>query len=195
MVLRDGRVLHNAKIMSDQGASVFVRADEGLFQVLKANLPQGLVQAVLPNAPDTSAPEFVMERFDPDQGPAVPPPEPGGKAKAKPAEAAAPQAGPMAEPAYKGCTIMSFQKKSFENILGNAEVIIQNDSENPVQLRAADFTCITADGTRHVGRNLFANTFPPSVKRREIAPAHGQLDDIVSFGNEDLDISAVQWAR
>ncbi len=194
MVLRDGRVLHNARIMSDAGASVFIRADEGLLQVLKSNLPQEYPGFAPDKAPDPSAPEFVMQRFDPNQGPAEPPPEPGGKPKAK-AAAATPQAKPVAKAVFKGCTIMSLQKKSFENVLGNAEVVLQNDSEYPAQIRAADFVGIAADGTRHTGRNLFANTFPPSVKRREVVPAHGQLDDIVSFGNEDLDISSVQWAR
>jgi hypothetical protein len=194
MVLKDGRVLHNARVMTDEGASVFIHADEGLLQVLKSNLPPGVADVVPQKAPDPSAPEYVMERFDPNQGPAILPPEPGAKPKAK-AAAATPPPKAVAEPVYKGCTIMSFQKKSFENVLGNAEVVIQNDSEYPVQIRAVDFVCIAANGTRHPGRNLFANTFPPSVKRREFVPAHGQLDDIVSFGNDDLDIASVQWAR
>jgi hypothetical protein len=197
MALRDGRVLHNVKIMSDEGASIVVRADEGLVQIEKSNLPQGVADAFPKRAPapETGA-DLVMQRFDPNQAPEAPPPEPGGaKPKPKPAGIATPAPAPVANAVYKGCTIVSFQKKSFENVLGCAEVIIQNDSEENTQIRPGDFVCITADGVRHPGRNIFANTFPPSVKRREFVPAHLQLDDIITFGNEDLDIASVQWAR
>jgi hypothetical protein len=181
--------------MSDVGASVVIRADEGLVQVLKSNLPQAVAESYPQKAPDPAAPEYVMQRFDPNQAPEAPPPEPGAKPKAKPVATAVPGVKAAANPVYKGCTIISFQKKSFENVLGCAEVVVQNDTEAIIPIRAADFVCVTADGVRHPGRNLFANTFPPSVKRREAVPSHGQLDDLVAFGNEDLDISSVQWAR
>jgi hypothetical protein len=197
MVLRDGRVLHNARIMSDEGASVVVRADEGLIQVAKSDLPQGVADAFPRKAPAPDmGPDFVMQRFDPSQAPEAPPPEPGGaKPKPKPPGSATSAPAPVANALYKGCTIVSFQKKSFENVLGCAEVVIQNDSDENTQIRPGDFVCITAAGARHPGRNIFANTFPPSVKRREFVPAHGQLDDIITFGNEDMDIASVQWSR
>jgi hypothetical protein len=52
-----------------------------------------------------------------------------------------------------------------------------------------------ADGARRFGRNLVTDAFPPAVKRREFIPPHGDLDDIVTFTNEALDITSVQWAR
>lgn len=181
--------------MSDNGGSVVVRADEGLIKLAKSNLPQALAASYPDKSPAPVPAGFVMERFDPNQAPEAPPPEPGGKPKAKPGAGATPAPLPTANAVYKGCTITSFQKKPFENVLGCAEVVIQNDTDENSQIRAGDFVCEGADGVRHVGRNLFANTFPPSVKRREYVPAHGQLDDIVSFSNEDLDISSVRWAR
>jgi hypothetical protein len=195
MVLKDGRALHNVRIMSEEGTSVVLRADEGLIQVAKSDLPQGLADAYPRKDPAPAGPEFVMQRFDPNQAPEAPPPEPGAKPKPKPAGGATPAPGPVANAVYRGCTIVSFQKKSFENVLGCAEVVIQNDTEDNVQIRPGDFACVTADGARHPGRNIFANTFPPSVKRREFVPAHGQLDDIITFGNEDMDIARVQWSR
>jgi hypothetical protein len=193
MVLKDGRVLHNARVMSDGGASVVVRADEGLVQVAKSDLPLSLADAYPAKAPAPAGAEYVMQRFDPNQAPVAPAPEPGAKAKPKPNANATP--GQAASAVYKGCTIVSFQKKSLENVLGCAEVVIQNDSEDNVQIRPGDLVCVTAAGARHPGRNIFANTFPPSVKRREFVPAHGQLDDIITFGNEDMDIASVQWSR
>jgi hypothetical protein len=195
MVLKDGRVLHNARVMSDGGASVVVRADEGLVQVEKSDLPQALADAYPAKAPAPADPEYVMQRFDPNQAPEAPAPEPGAKPKPKPNAGAAPAPGQAAGAAYRGCMIVSFQKKPFENVLGCAEVVIQNDTEDNVQIRPGDFVCITAAGARRVGRNIFANTFPPSVKRREFVPAHGQLDDIITFANEDMDIASVQWSR
>ena len=195
MVLRDGRVLHNARVMSDGGASVVVRADEGLVQVAKSDLPQALADAYPVKAPAPEGAEYVMQRFDPNQAPEAPAPEPGAKPKPKPNAGATPAPGQVASVVYKGCTIVSFQKKSFESVLGCAEVVIQNDTDDNVQIRPGDFVCITPAGARHPGRNIFANTFPPSVKRREFVPAHGQLDDIITFGNEDMDIASVQWSR
>jgi hypothetical protein len=195
LALKDGRVLHNAKIIADEGARVVIRADEGLLQVDKSNLPQAVSEAYPQKAPAPETPDFVMERFDPNQAPEAPAPEPGVKPKANPNAKPTPAPMAVANTVYKGCTIISFQKKSFENVLGCAEVVIQNDSEENTQIRPNDFVCITADGVRHPGRNIFANTFPPSVKRREFVPAHLQIDDIVTFGNEDLEIASVQWAR
>jgi hypothetical protein len=195
MVLKDGRVLHNVKIMSEEGTSVVVRADEGLVQVAKSDLPPALADAYPAKAPAPADAEYVMQRFDPNQAPEAPAPEPGAKPKPKPNAGATPAPGQVTSVVYKGCTIVSFQKKSFENVLGCAEVVIQNDTEDNVQIRPGDFVCVTAAGARRPGRNIFANTFPPSVKRREFVPAHGQLDDIITFGNEDMDIASVQWSR
>ena len=195
LALKDGRVLHNVRVMSDDVASIVVRADEGLLKLAKSDLPPSVASAYPDKSPPPAATEYVMQRFDPNQAPEAPPPEPGAKPKPKPGAKPTPAPVPVANAVYRGCTITSFQKKSFENVLGCAVVTLQNDTDQNTPIRAADFVCVAADGTRHAGRNLFANTFPPSVKRREFVPAHGQLEDIVAFSNEDLDIAAVQWSR
>jgi hypothetical protein len=42
---------------------------------------------------------------------------------------------------------------------------------------------------------MVTDGFPPNIKRREIVPAQGNIDDIVTFVNDAIDISSVQWAR
>jgi hypothetical protein len=194
--LKDGRVLHNVKIMSDEGANVVVRADEGLLKIAKSNLPAALAGTTSPPPPPETGPtQYVMQRFDPNQAPEAAPPEPGAKPKAKQAANAAPAATSVGVAAYKGCTIMSFQMKSFQNVQGCAEVVIRNDTDDKVMIRPGEISCTTADGARHVARNIITDSFPPSVKRREFVPARGQLDDIFAFANEPMDISSVQWTR
>ena len=195
VALKDGRVLHNVRVMSDDAGSIVVRADEGLLKLAKSDLPPAVAAAYPDRAPPPESTGYVMQRFDPNQAPEAPPPEPGGKPKPMPGAKPAPTPVPVANAVFNGCTITSFQKKPFENVLGCADVVIRNDTDANAPLRAGDFVAVAADGTRHAGRNLFANTFPPSVKRREFVPAHGQLDDLVAFSNEDLDISSVQWSR
>jgi len=55
--------------------------------------------------------------------------------------------------------------------------------------------CVTSNGARHRGRNLITDGFPPQLKRREVVPPGGQVDDIVTFTDEALDNPTVQWAR
>jgi hypothetical protein len=195
--LKDGRVLHNFRVMADEGADVVVRADEGLVKVAKANLPAGLIETAPSSPPLAPGPtQYVMQRFDPNQAPAAPPPEPGAKANAaaKPGAPAA-ASNPVSGAVYRGCTIMSFQIKAFQNVQGCAEVIIRNDTDQAVPLRPAEVSCTTSDGVRHVARNMITGGFPPAVKKREFVPANGLLDDIFAFANEPLDISSVQWTR
>jgi hypothetical protein len=196
--LKDGRVLHNVKVMSDEGANIVVHADEGLLKIAKSNLPAALADAFAakPAPPPTGGPpEFVMQRFDPNQPPEAPPPAPGAKPKANPGAKPPPSPSPMASAVYKGCTIISFQIKSFQNVRGCAEIVIRNDTDQTVQIRPGEITCITADGARHLARNIITDSFPPAVKRREFVPARGELDDIFAFANEPLAISSVQWSR
>jgi hypothetical protein len=40
--LKDGRVLHHVRILSDEPDSLVLRADEGLLKVLKSELPQSV---------------------------------------------------------------------------------------------------------------------------------------------------------
>jgi len=197
--MKDGRVIHNVRLMTDEGAYVVVRSDEGLFQFAKAELPPGVAGMAPTPTPEAAGPtQYVMQRFDPNQAPAAPPPEPGAKPKANAAVkpgSPAPASNPVAATVYKGCTIMSFQIKAFQNVQGCAEVIIRNDTDQAVPIRPGEVSCTTADGARHAARNIITGGFPPAIKKREFVPPNGQLDDIFAFSNEPLAISSVQWSR
>jgi hypothetical protein len=193
LTLRDGRVLHNVRIMSDEGASVVLRSDEGLTKVAKSNLPPEFAFApAAPASPSAGSPELVMQRFDPNQAPEAPPPEPGG---AKPKPGAKPVAPAVSSTNFMGCSIISFQIKAFQNVQGCAEIVIRNDSDQQVMIRPGEVSCTTADGAKHVARNIITDSFPPAIKRREFVPPRSQIDDIFAFANQPLDISSVQWSR
>ena len=199
--LKDGRVLHNARIVSDEGASVVIRSDEGLTKVSKDELPAD----ALPKAPakpadaaasgDTGG-AMVMMPFDADTAPAEPvaPPE-ARKPLPKQGTPSPPQAKPTPNPVYKGCAITSFQVKPFQEVHGCVEVVVSNATDQIVVLHPGDFVCVTSNGARHRGRNLITDGFPPQLKRREVVPPGGQVDDIVTFTDEALDNPTVQWAR
>lgn len=193
--LKDGRILHNVKIMSDEGENVVVHADEGLLKIPKSVLPQTV--SAPPSAATVPAgpPQLVMERFDPNQPPETLPAEPGTKPKASPAANPGAAPRPAAAAVYKGCSIISFQVKSFQSVRGCAEVIIRNDTDEAVLIRPGEVSCTTSDGARHLARNIITDAFPPAVKKRELVPARGQVDDIFAFSNEPLGIASVQWAR
>jgi hypothetical protein len=196
VALKDGRVIHNVKVMSDEGTSLVLHADEGLLKVAKSDLPPALANSYAAKAPPAPvATGLVMQAFDPNQPPEALPPEPGVKPKANPAAKPTPAAKLVASAAYKGCTIISFQMKSFQSVQGCAEVVIRNDTDQMVQIRPGDIACTTADGARHLARNIITDAFPPAVKRRDFVPPQGELDDIFAFANEPLNISGVQWAR
>jgi len=134
-----------------------------------------------------------MEPFNPNlppEKPPVPPPKPPA-----PAPRQAQPAKPMASLVYKGCSIISFQPKTFQNVLGCAEVVIRNDSDSPVVILPRDLVCLTVDGGRHGGRVIVADGIPPIMKRREVVPSHGQIDDVVTFTDDALEFTGVQWAH
>jgi hypothetical protein len=196
LTLKDGRVLHNVRVMSDEGASEILRSDEGLTKVAKSILPpEFAVAPAVPASASTGSPELVMRGFDPNQAPEAPPPEPGG-AKPKPAaKPSAPGAKPVSSTTFMGCSIISFQIKAFQNVQGCAEIVIRNDSDQQVMIRPGEVSCTTADGAKHVARNIITDSFPPAIKRREFVPPRSQIDDIFAFANQPLDISSVQWSR
>ena len=199
--LRDGRVLHNASILSDEGSSVVVRSDEGLTKVSKDALPAG----ALPNVPakpadavasGDTANTMVMKPFNPDTAPAEPVAQPEVKKPApKQVTPSLPNAKPTPNPVYKGCTITSFQVKPYQGVQGCIEVVVSNTTDQIVVLHPGDFVCITASGARHGGRNMITDGFPPQLKRREVVPPDGQIDDIVTFTDVALDNPTVQWAH
>jgi hypothetical protein len=196
VVLRDGRVLHNVKMMVSEEDSIIVHADEGLLKIMKSNLPPGLA-APVPGKAAGPAPEpgLVMIPFNPNQAEAQP-------QEARPAPKVSPVSrvpipptAPIINPVFNGCTIVSFQMKAFQNVLGCAEVVIRNDTDSPVLIVPRDIVCVTSKGQRRGGRNMVTDGFPPQVKRREFVPAQGQIDDIVTFTNEALEVAAVQWSK
>jgi hypothetical protein len=175
--LRDGRVLHNVRVISNGPDNIVVRADEGLIKVAKSNLPQAAADAypVRPELPQ-AAPQQVV-------GP-KPVPKPTQNQK------------PALNPVFKGCVLVSFQMKPYHNSLGCAEVVIRNDSGAAVVIFPRDIVCVMTAGTRYAGRQFVAaDASPPIVKRREIVPTHGSASDLLTFVNDAIDISSVQWAK
>jgi hypothetical protein len=193
LALKGGRVLHNAKVMSDEGDSVVIRCDEGLVKVAKASLPQAASEAGLAKAPAPPGPEMVMQPFNPDPIQVVPEPEAKPRPAARPTPTPAPAAAPS--PVFKGCTIQSFSPRPFQNSLGCAEVVILNDTDAPVVIFPGDIVCVTADGKRLGGRQIVTDGFPPVVRRREVVPPRGSAVNQVTFTDAALDIASVQWAR
>ena len=193
--LKDGRVLHHASIMADEWSNLVVRADEGLVKVPREDLPPGSMPDKPVSSPD-SGPGLVMQPFNPDSAPAEPlPPAEAKKPTPKPVAPAPPKAKPAPNPVYKGCTITSFQTKPYQGVLGCLEVVVSNPTDQIVILRPGDFICITASGVRHVGRNIITDGYPPHLKRREVVPPQGEIDDIVTFTDSALENPTVQWAH
>ncbi len=195
--LTDGRVLHNVTLMSDEGENVVLRADEGLLKVAKSNLPQAAFAGApsRASAPAAPGPELVMQAFNPNPTPN--PTEAPDVKKPVPRQVTPvpTRARAVPNPVYKGCTIISFQMKAYQTALGCAEVIVHNDTDAPVLIHPGDFVCVTPAGVRHVGRSIITDGFPPQIKRREIVPPQGEVDDVVTFTADPLENSSVQWAH
>ncbi len=195
--LLDRRVLHHVRVLEDEGTSIVVRADEGLIKVPKDDLPASAHISSPPKVAASGASDsLVMKPFDPDLAPAEAPaaPEPN-KPAPKPAAPVPQKPHPSVSTLYKGCSIKSFQVKPFQGALGCLEVIVSNPTDQVVVLRPGDFVCITASGSRHIGRNLITDGYPPNLKRREVVPQQGEIDDIVTFTEEALDNPRVEWAH
>lgn len=195
--LNDGRVLHNVQVRANQDDSIVVRADEGLMKVAKTNLPREIADAYpakqAPAQPQaqTTGPDTVMQAFDANPSQQAP-----GQAQApKPTPRPTPTPKPARSTVYKGCSIVSFQTKAFQTSLGCAEIVIRNDTDDVVVISPADIVCVTNTGVRHPGRIFVTDGIPPSIKRQEFVPARGDVDDIITFTNDALDISVVQWSR
>ena len=195
--LKGGRVLHSAKVLSDEGDNLVMRCDEGLVKVAKLNLPQAVAEAYATKPAEPSEPQMVMMPFDPDKAPLVEDPDDRPKPKAAAKAAAAPVEAAVAAPSlvFKGCTIASFTMRAFQSSLGCAEVVVQNDTDARAVIFPRDIACVTADGKRLVGRQIVMDGFPPVIKRRQVVPPLASADFQVTFSNEALDISGVRWAR
>lgn len=185
--LKGGRVLHNAKVIADEPDSVVVRADEGLVKVAKASLPPAVAALYPAKAPPPAAQEMVMQPFDANPADAVrAPAEPAPKPEAKAADAPG---------SFKGCTLSSFQLKPVPNVLGCAEVVIHNDTDAAVEIVPADIVCFTTNGRKLTGRTFYIEGDPPGRKFKEVIPAHGDVDDILTFTNNAMFISRLVWAK
>jgi hypothetical protein len=191
--LGDGRLLHNAKVIADEGDSVVIKSDEGLIKVAKADLPQALETAYPTPKPTPDTSNMVMVPFNPSPADPAPEFEPG--AKPKPAQANTPKPAQGSPLVFRGCTVVSFQMKAFQDVQGSAEVVIHNDTDSPVVIFPRNVVCVTAAGTQLAGRFFVTDGFPPIIKRREVVPPQGSIDDTVTFANAALDISKVQWGR
>jgi hypothetical protein len=191
--LRDGRVLHNARVVSDEGDSVVIRSDEGLFKLAKTNLPQAIEASYPAPTPTPASEQMVMVPFNPNPVETAPEPESRPKPKAAPENTSKPvQTSSLS---FRGCTIVSFQPKAFQSAAGCADVVISNGTEAPVVIFPRNLVCVTSSGARHQGRFIVTDGFPPIIKRRDVVPAQGSLEEIITFTNEPLDIASVQWAR
>ena len=191
MKLRDGRVLHNARVMSSASDGIVVNVDEGLIKIPKANLPDE-VAGSLPAVPaQAQASDMVMQPFNPNLGQATPTPV----AKPRPAPKPSPTPKPTPNPVFRGCTITSFQAKPFQNVLGAAEVVIRNDTDMAVVILPGDIACVTDSGSQLRGRQFVVDAYPPILRRRESVPPRGTLDEQVTFSNDALQVAAVRWSR
>jgi hypothetical protein len=196
VTLRDGRVLHNVKVMSTQATSVIVHADEGLIGIARANLPPGFVPAAPEQAADLPGAQTIMQTFNPNDAPMLDQEQQKPAPKVTPVpKTTEPPRPAQANPVFKGCTIVSFQMKAFGTAQGCAEVVIRNDSDAPVIIVPRDFVCVAKTGQRRGGRFLVTDGFPPQIRRRDSVPSQGQLTDIVTFTDDMIDMSTVQWAR
>ncbi len=191
--LRDGRVLHNAAVITDEGDSVVLRADEGLFKLAKTDLPQALSASYPAPKPTPVGEQMVMVPFNPNPPDAIA--EPDARPKPKPAPTTAPKPMENSGLLFNGCSIVSFQAKAFQNVAGCAEVGIANGTDAPVVIYPRNFVCVTSSGARRQGRYIVTDGFPPTIKRRDVVPARGTVEEIIIFSNDALDVSSVQWAR
>src|ERR1019366_153715 len=191
LTLDDGRVFHNVRIKSVEQDSIVVRADEGLVKIAKANLPQDLAYAYAAKSDEAGAQDMGMQPFNPN----APQAAPGQTPPTRPAPKPTPSPKPTRDALYKGCSIVSFQPKAFQTSLGCVEVVIRNDTDTPVLINPGEIVCVTTMGARHSGRIFVTDGIPPIIKRVEVVPARGDVDDILTFTNDALDISYVQWAR
>lgn len=187
--LNDGRIFHNVQVRKDEDTGLVVRADEGLLKIPKASLPPDLA-AAYPIRQAVAKGDMVMQPFNPN-GPQLSPyqPAPGPKTGLKPTPTPTPKG------VYKGCAIVSFVPKAFQSSAGCVEIVIRNDTDEPVVIAPGEIVCVTTNGARRLGRFFVIDGDTPQVRRTETIPAHGDIHDILTFTNEAIDISYVLWAR
>lgn len=182
--LKGGRVLHNARLISNETDSIVVRADEGLVKVAKVTLPDSVAALYAVKAPVAGPPEMMMVPFNGDPANAVRPQDPAEKAVVNGVD----------RKLFKGCTIVGFQPRVYRRMLGCAEITVRNDTDTAIEVSAADFTCIAAGLGPIPGRFMVVEGDPTSRKLKEVIPPHGDVDDILAFSAKPLEITGVQWS-
>jgi hypothetical protein len=186
--LNDGRIFHNVQVRRDEDTGLVVRADEGLLKIPKVSLPPELAGAYPVRTP-AAKPDMVMQPFNPASAQTSPWQSPGTKPAFKPTPS------PESKGIYKGCSIVSFEPKAFQTSLGCVQVVIRNDTDEPVVIAPGEIVCVTTNGARRPGRFFVIDGDTPTIRRTETIPAHGDINEILTFTNEAVDISYVLWAR
>ena len=169
LALLDGRVLHNARIISNKPDSVVIRADEGLMMISKTKLPESVAVLYPVQAPTPTPPGTMMKPFNPNPADASGMPAPKPRPTPRPTPKAA------ENHLFRGCSIVSFQAKAFQTSLGCAEVVIRNETDSPVEIQPGNIVCITTTGVGHAGRFFIIDGTPPIVKRSEITFRRGEI--------------------
>jgi hypothetical protein len=184
--LRGGRVLHHVKVIANEPDSLVVRADEGLIKVAKASLlPPAAGFYPLSAPPRSESTEMIMQPFDPNPASAV----------RSPLSIEKPAVDPLQPKLHNGCSIVSYQLKTFPGVLGCAEIALHNDTDAPADIAPGDFGCITADRKRYRGNVMLIEGVPLGKKHKDVVPPHGDVSEIVSFTNDAIEIVAVVWIR
>ena len=185
--LKTGKVLHHAKLISDQFDSLVVFSAEGMVKVRKADLPDALAKRYPERAapPPPPAP-LISKPLTLDA------PDEAGRPRPAPPPVAAP-----ADPnLFRGCLITNFAAKPVQGTLGCVEVTIHNSTESPVDITPAMIRCVTTDGKVHPGMRFFVvnDLGSMTMKKTETVPPSGDVTDVVFFQQLEMDIQSLSWA-
>lgn len=134
--LRDGRVLHQARILSQDPASVTIYSQEGMIEVAKTELPDSLA-ARYPADPVAAQKAAAAEaaRLTALQ-------------HAAPAAAAAPAAGERAAPVHQTVRQgISLQMASAPNEDGTVDLTVANGNDLPCKIAFAAILAACSDGS------------------------------------------------
>ena len=184
--LKGGRVLHNAKILSDQWDSVVVYSTEGMVKVKKSDLPPAL-QAKYPMK-EAPPPPMVSPKVtinEPPQKRVAPPPAPP-KDDAKSNNTGI----------YQGLMILNFHPEPMQATQGCVSVTIHNTGSDPVKITPDMIVCVKADGGQYVGKRFFSIVDQGTmVKTTDSVAPSADVTEIVFFQNDPLDMQDIRWAR
>ena len=189
ITLKGGRVLHGAKVLTDEPSSLVIFAAEGMIKVKKSDLPDDLA-ARYPVRPEPPVALYQTLSQVPTPPISAAPPKP------KPRPTPRPMPTPVV-PLYNGCSIASFRPKPVQGSLGCVEVTFHNTTPEDKALAPNAVVCTGTDGTHHQGKQFFSGTDRglTIVSRREVVPAGGDLTTVVFFSNEEIPLDQVLWVK